>query len=146
MNLTLTGTVYLRRRDGTRIAVPGCTVFHMYQDCCAEQTGRQPKDTDVSDADGSYSIMFSSRPRRYTHTVRCDYAGPIGATRQQLSPNDVAFSRITLDARRDFVFHEAGQASIAHPCGGRCSTKDTPCARTTTRVGHCYQHVDQDTA
>ncbi|MFC2077702.1 hypothetical protein ACFLTM_02720 [Candidatus Bipolaricaulota bacterium] len=146
MNLKLTGTVYLRRSDGTQVAVPGCTVFHLYKDCCSEQTGPQPRDRDVSAADGSYAIMFSSRSGRYTHTIRCDHAGPIAATRRHLSPNDIRFNRASLEAQNDFVFDEAAQGSVAHPCGGVCSTKDTPCQRNTTKTGHCYQHVDQDVA
>jgi hypothetical protein len=144
MDLTLVGTVYLRRLDGTRIPVPGCTVRHSYQNCCEEQKGQQPMDTNVSGDDGSYAIRITSRPRRYTHTIRCDYAGAIAATRQYQAP-DIAFNPASMQAEYDFIFVEAEQALISHPCRGVCSTKDTPCGRNTTNKEHCYQHIDQDT-
>lgn len=139
----LWGYVYLQRLNGNRETVPGCSVRHLWEDCCSEQEGGQGTDNAVTDADGSYGISFQST--RYTHTIRCDYAGAVATTRRFLSPNDVGFG-LARKRRYNFTFQEAGQASIAHECSGICSTKEGPCERHTTNVQHCYQHTDQDTA
>ena len=137
----LKGTANRQLLVGTLQPIPGAQVWHVVDNCCAETQGSTSSEQ-TTDADGGYDMTFTGGNN--AHYIRCMIPDAVVATTRFVGLW-VTFG-VLKEQPLDFLFYEAQAALPAHPCGAKCSTKDTPCERHTTNKLYCYQHKNQDTA